>query len=56
MLSALERYRPYLERWTFEGQSWLPDERRPLSRYHTFRRAFESAAALDAPTVIELGT
>jgi hypothetical protein len=55
-LTALDRYRDYLESWTYAGQDWSAFDRLPLSRYHTFQRAFEMFRQAGGRVVAELGT
>jgi len=55
-LTGLDEYRDYLDEWTYAGQDWSAFERRPLSRYHTFQRAFELFRRSGGRVVVELGT
>jgi hypothetical protein len=55
-LTALDKYREHLEAGTYDGQDWSAFDRRPLSRYHTFRRAFEIFRRSGGRVVVELGT
>jgi len=52
----LSPYRQYLEDGTNEGQDWSYFGRKPKSRYHTFRRAFEEFEKMNGSVVVELGT
>lgn len=53
-LRLLDKYRQLLENGTYDGQDWTPFHRRPLSRYDTFRRAFELFPS--GGRIVELGT
>ena len=55
-MSALDNYRALLEAGTFDGQDWSSFDRRPLSRFHTFQRAFELFRQSGGHVVVELGT
>ncbi len=55
-MTALDEYREHLEAWTYEGQDWSAFDRRPLSRYHTFQRAFEMFRRSGGSAIVELGT
>jgi hypothetical protein len=55
-LTALDKYREHLERWTHDGQDWSRFDRIPLSRYYTFRRAFERFRESRGRVIVELGT
>lgn len=52
----LEQYRYYLEKGTYEGQDWSAFSTLPLSRYDTFKIAFEHFIQNDGHVVLELGT
>lgn len=55
-MTVLDRYRAHLEAGTYDGQDWSRFERLPLSRYDTFRRAFEIFGESGGRVVVELGT
>jgi hypothetical protein len=55
-LTALDKYRDYLEKWTYAEQNWSAFDRLPLSRYDTFGRAFEMFRQAGGRVVAELGT
>lgn len=55
-MTALDKYRPHLEAGTYDDQDWSSFEQRPLSRYHTLRRAFELFRSSGGRVVAELGT
>lgn len=52
----LDPFREYLEMGTYEGQDWSSFEKLPLSRYDTFKLSFETFAANQGRTIVELGT
>lgn len=54
--ARLEPYREYLEKGTYEGHDWSSFERLPLSRYDTFRAAFDLFEEYQGKVVVELGT
>ncbi len=53
---ALDRYRELLERFTYAEQDWSRFARLPLSRDHTFQRAFEMFRRSGGRVIVELGT
>lgn len=53
---ALDSYRAFLEAGTYDGQDWSSFDPRPLSRFHTFQRAFELFRQSGGRVVVELGT
>jgi hypothetical protein len=55
-LIALDRYRELLERFTYAEQDWSRFARLPLSRDHTFQRAFEMFRRSGGRVIVELGT
>lgn len=54
--TPLDRYKEYLDKGTYESFSLLPQSQWPLSRYHTFKFAFEHFAKNNGRIVVELGT
>ncbi len=55
-MTALLKYREHLEAGTYDGQDWSSFDRPPLSRYHTFQRAFELFRHSGGRVIAELGT
>lgn len=55
-MSALDKYREQLDAGTYDGQDWSTFACRPLSRYHTFQRAFDIFRRVGGRTIAELGT
>lgn len=53
---SLEPYRNFLEEGTYQGQNWSSFEKVPLSRYFTFKLAFEHFIQSNGSVVVELGT
>lgn len=53
---TLNRYKQYLEHGTHDQQDWSIFKEKPLSRYHTFKYAFEYFAQHNGKVVVELGT
>lgn len=56
VLAGLERYRHFLEEGTYQGQNWTSFERIPLSRFDTFKLAFEHFVQNNGRVIVELGT
>jgi len=52
----LNRYKTYLENGTYDHQDWSKLKRKPLSRYDTFKRAFEEFEKMNGHIIVELGT
>jgi hypothetical protein len=52
----LEPYRTFLERGTYDQADWSDFDVPPLSRYDTFRKAFELFESRDGHVIVELGT
>ena len=52
----LAPYKNFLENGTYDGQDWSSFSRKPLSRYHTFLKAFEHFTDHNGKIVVELGT
>ena len=52
----LNQYRAYLEHGTYDQQDWSSFKTKPLSRYETFKRAFEEFEKMNGNTIVELGT
>lgn len=52
----LEKYKDYLEEGTYAGQDWSKFESLPLSRYETFKCAFEHFEKNNGRVIVELGT
>ena len=55
-MTTLDDFKPYLERWTHEGQDYSLVGREPLSRYYSLRFAFEWFRSHAGKTIVELGT
>lgn len=55
-LDVLDKYRPFLEEGTYEGQDWSSFALRPKSRYETMRVAFSRFVRSRGNVVVELGT
>lgn len=53
---TLEQYKIFLENGTYDGQDWRQFETLPLSRYDTFKIAFEHFVQTRGKVVVELGT
>lgn len=53
---VLKKYKKYLDRGTYEGQNWSQFAKRPKSRYHTFKIAFEHFIHTKGKVIVELGT
>lgn len=51
----LDQFKNFLEHGTFEN-GWPADVHQPLSRYHTFKQAFEHFEEHHGKVVVELGT
>lgn len=54
--AKLSCYKDFLEQGTYDGQDWSKFKRMPLSRYFTFRRAFEHFEQNNGKVIVELGT
>ncbi|MCF7852555.1 MAG: class I SAM-dependent methyltransferase [Simkaniaceae bacterium] len=52
----LDRYKAYLENGTYENQDFSHLARKPLSRYDTFKAAFEGFKKNHGKIIVELGT
>ncbi len=52
----LSKYKTHLEHGTYDQQDWSSFKTKPLSRYDTFKRAFEEFEKMDGHTIVELGT
>lgn len=55
-MTALDKYREHLDRWTHADQDWSAFERLPLSRFHTFECAFDMFRRGRGRAIAELGT
>jgi len=55
-LEMLDELKPYIERWTHEGQDYSHYEKPPLGRFYSLRYAFEYFVAMKGKTIVELGT
>lgn len=55
-ITALDRYKDYLEQGTFGEQDWSKFKIMPQSRYCTFKQAFEHFEKVGGKVVVELGT
>jgi len=55
-VNRLEKYRTYLEDGTYGGQDWSKLQKKPRSRYHTFKTAFDHFEKNEGKIVVELGT
>jgi len=56
VIGVLDQYREHLEHWNFAGHDMSVYGRPVLSRYHTFKKAFEMFVALGEKQLLELGT
>ncbi len=52
----LDSYKDYLDNGTHEGQDWSSFQVIPLSRYYTFKAAFDHFEQYNGKIVVELGT
>jgi len=52
----LSKYKTHLEHGTYDQQDWSSFKTKPLSRYETFKRAFEEFEKMSGHTIVELGT
>lgn len=52
----LDQYKDLLDAGTYEGQNWSNFESLPLSRYYTFKLAFELFLQNNGKVIVELGT
>lgn len=52
----LKEYEAYLEKGTYDQQSWAKFNVPPKSRYHTFVKAFELFEKNNGKVIVELGT
>ncbi|TET35530.1 hypothetical protein E3J61_01735 [Candidatus Dependentiae bacterium] len=55
-VNRLEKYKTYLEDGTYNGQDWSKLQKKPQSRYHTFKTAFDHFEKNKGKIVVELGT
>ncbi|GAB5411434.1 MAG: hypothetical protein ChlgKO_05480 [Chlamydiales bacterium] len=53
---ALLQYKEYLDEGTLGGQHWPEDERKPETRYHSFKKVFDHFEETGGKIVVELGT
>lgn len=54
--AKLSPYKYYLMNGTYDGQDWSKFKHIPLSRYYTFRKAFEHFEQHHGRVIVELGT
>jgi len=54
--TTLNKYKDYLDHGTLDHQDWSDFKVQPLSRYYTFRKAFEHFVQHQGKIVVELGT
>ena len=52
----LNKYKKYLIKGTYDQQDWSSFKEKPISRYDTFKRAFEEFEKMNGHIIVELGT
>lgn len=53
---TLNKYKQYLIKGTYDQQDWSHFNVKPISRYETFKRAFEEFEKMNGHIIVELGT
>lgn len=52
----LDKYKSFLDNGTYDGADWSRFSKLPLSRYHTFKQAFQHFEKVGGKIIVELGT